>query len=176
MLIYASNKYFGLVDVSQSRLEGSTRLGRKLEASSVVIPTIHGIPGCGLSIVSTWSVPFALSVDELFTNVHSCSSVLLLKLNIYVWPLWRSLNHPIISALYDSIRRVDSHLVCLTKLCIDRRTGLTLSAPLYRCPLLHRTHWTISRSPNNYFICNRQRKKVCTFISRMILVLKVGCS
>lgn len=144
MLIYASDKYFGLVDVSQRRLEGSTRLGRKAEASSVVIPTVHGISICGLSIVSTWSVPFALSLDELFTNVHSCSSCLLLKLNIYVWPLWRSLNHRTLSALYASIRRVDSHLVYLNCVSIAR-TALKLSAPLFRCPLLHRTHWTVSR-------------------------------
>jgi hypothetical protein len=44
VLIYASNKYFGLVDVSQSRLEGSTRLGRKVEASSVITLTIDEIP------------------------------------------------------------------------------------------------------------------------------------
>jgi hypothetical protein len=63
MLIYASDKYFGLVDVSQRRLEGSKRLGRYVEASSFVIPTIHGISSCGLSIVSTRSVPFALSLN-----------------------------------------------------------------------------------------------------------------
>lgn len=53
MLIYARDKYFGLVDIRQRRLVGSKLLGRKVEASSFVIPTIHGISSCGISIVST---------------------------------------------------------------------------------------------------------------------------
>jgi hypothetical protein len=82
----------------------------------------------------------------LLNGIRSCSSCLLLKLNIYVWPLCRSLNHIILSALYACPRRVAGHLVCFKQIVYRfARTGLELSAPLFRCPLLHGTHWTVSR-------------------------------
>jgi hypothetical protein len=43
IVITTSNKHFRLIDIGQRRLEGNPT-GRKLEASSVIIPTIEGIP------------------------------------------------------------------------------------------------------------------------------------
>jgi hypothetical protein len=51
-----SNKCFWLVDIGQRRLEGSTVVGRKGEASNAVIPNFHGTSLCGLGIVACTAV------------------------------------------------------------------------------------------------------------------------
>jgi hypothetical protein len=43
MLIFASDKGFGLFDIVTRVLEGNTTVGRKVEVFYIVIATIHGI-------------------------------------------------------------------------------------------------------------------------------------
>jgi len=43
VLIFASEKGFGLFDIVSRALEGNISLGRKVEAFCIVIATIHGI-------------------------------------------------------------------------------------------------------------------------------------
>jgi hypothetical protein len=66
--VFTSNKFLGLVSTGQSEPESNTTVGRKGEALSTVIPTIHRISFHGLSIYNNpmfWCESF-LKIQPLF--------------------------------------------------------------------------------------------------------------